>query len=188
VSEQPKEPPMSRFEFIFVLISIVAGLALTRLLSGLTQSFRRSERELDIAHVLFSLGIVVLLFSIWWNAFRWEGREVWTYLEYSLLCVYMSMFYAMAAILHPLNSPVVPRFDEIRAPFYVALILYQFVELVVIYVRDAYLTWDTFTLLFHLNMLAGIGIYLRKRKYDQLLAAWLLLTALAWQFISRLAG
>ena len=67
---------MSRFEFIFVLISIVAGLALTRLLSGLTQSLKRSEREIDIAHVLFSLGIVVLLFSIWWNSFRWDAHAV----------------------------------------------------------------------------------------------------------------
>lgn len=53
------------------------------------------------------------------------------------------MFYAMAAILHPLNSPVVPRFDEIRTPFYVVLILYTFVEILIVYVRDGYLSpWD----------------------------------------------
>ena len=179
---------MSRFEFIFVLISIVAGLALTRLLSGLTQSFRRSERELDIAHVLFSLGIVVLLFSIWWNSFRWEGREVWTYLEYSLLCVYMSMFYAMAAILHPLNSPVVPRFDEIRTPFYVVLILYTFVEVLIVYVRDGIVTWDYLTLVIHLIVLAGIGLFLRNRRFDQLFAAWYLFTDFAFQFTARLMG
>lgn len=94
---------MSRFEFIFVLISIVAGLALTRLLSGLTQSLQRSESKLDWAHVIFSLGVIVLLFSSWWNAFRWEDHETWTYLQYSLICIYMSTFYAMAAVLHPLN-------------------------------------------------------------------------------------
>jgi uncharacterized membrane protein YtjA (UPF0391 family) len=179
---------MSRFEFIFVLISIVAGLALTRLLSGLTQSLKRSERGIDIAHVLFSLGIVVLLFSIWWNAFRWEDHDVWTFLEYSLLCVYMSMFYAMAAILHPLNSPVVPRFDEIRTPFYLAFILYQFVELPVVYVRDGIVAWEYLTMVIHLNVLAGIGIYLRKSKFDQLLAAWLLFNYFAFQFASRLMG
>ena len=43
---------MSRFEFIFVLISIVAGLALTQLLSGLTRSLRQSGRNVDIAHAL----------------------------------------------------------------------------------------------------------------------------------------
>ncbi len=180
---------MSRFEFIFVLISIVAGLALTRLLSGLTQSFRRSERGLDIAHVLFSLGIVVLLFSIWWNSFRWEGREVWTYLEYSLLCVYMSMFFAMAAILHPLNSPIVPRFDEIRTPFYVVLILYTFVEMLIVYVRDGYLSpWNYLPLVIHLIVLAGIGLFLRNRRFDKLFAAWYLFINIAFQIIARLMG
>ena len=180
---------MSRFEFIFVLISIVAGLALTRLLSGLTQSFRRSERGLDIAHVLFSLGIVVLLFSIWWNAFRWEGREVWTYLEYSLLCVYMSMFYVMAAILHPLNSPVVPRFDELRTPFYVVFIVYNFIEMLIVYVRDGYLSpWNYLPLVIHLIVLAGIGLFLRNRRFDQLFAAWYLFTTIAFQFAARLMG
>ena len=179
---------MSRFEFIFVLISIVAGLALTRLLSGLTQSLRRSERKLDIAHVLFSLGIIVLIFGIWWNSFRWEENEVWTYLEYSLLCIYMSMFYAMAAILHPINSPVVPRFDDIRTPFYVAFILYFSVEALVVYVRDGYVSLDYLLLVISLSVLAGIGIFLRKSKFDQLFAAWNLLTAFAWQFIARWVG
>jgi hypothetical protein len=179
---------MSRFEFIFVLISIVAGLALTRLLSGLTQSLRRSDREIDIAHVLFSLGIVVLLFSIWWNAFRWEDNEIWTYLEYSLLCVYMSMFYAMAAILHPLNLSVVPRFDEIRTQFYVTFIMYQFLESLVVYVRDGFLARDYLAVVILTGVLAGIGIYLRKNSFDKVLAAWILLTVIALQFVSRMMG
>ncbi len=180
---------MSRFEFIFVLISIVAGLALTRLLSGLTQSLRRSERGLDIAHVLFSLAIVVLLFSIWWNSFRWEEHEVWTYLEYSLLCVYMSIFYATAVILHPLNSPVVPRFDEIRTPFYAVLILYTFVEMLVVYVRDSYLSsWNYLPLVIHIIVLAGIGLFLRNRRFDQLFAAWYLFVNFAWQIFARMVG
>ncbi len=179
---------MSRFEFIFVLISIVAGLALTRLLSGLTQSLQRSESKLDSAHVLFSLGVIVLLFSIWWNAFRWEDHETWTYLEYSLLCVYMSTFYAMAAILHPLNSPVVPRFDYIRAPFYVAFILYNLIEIPVVYVRDGHLTWGHMVMVMPLILLAGIGIYIRKTRLDQLLAMWNLFAAFAWQIFARLAG
>jgi hypothetical protein len=180
---------MSRFEFIFVLISIVAGLALTRLLSGLTQSSKRPEQGFDIAHILFSLAIVVLLFSIWWNSFRWEEHEVWTYLEYSLLCTYMSMFYATAVILHPLNSPVVPRFDEIRGPFYVVLILYTFAEMLVVYVRDGYLSpWTYLPLVFHIIALAGIGLFLRNRRFDQLFAAWYLFVNFAWQAFARMVG
>ena len=180
---------MSRFEFIFVLISIVAGLALTRLLSGLTQSLRPSDRGVDIAHVLFTLAIITLLFSIWWNSFRWEGREVWTYLEYSLLCIYMSMFYATAAILHPINSPVVPRFDEIRTPFYVVLILYTLIEILVVHIRDSYfLTGDYWVLVIPTILLAGIGIFVRNRRFDQLFAGWFLFVNIAWQTFARMLG
>ena len=180
---------MSRFEFIFVLISIVAGLALTRLLSGLTQSFKRSEDGFDIAHILFSLAIVTLLFSIWWNSFRWEGREVWTYLEYALLCVYMSMFYATATILHPLNSPVVPRFEEIRARFYIVLILYCLTETLVVYIRDGYLSpWRYLPLIIHIVVLAGIGLYLRNRRFDQIFAGWYLFVNFVWQTFARMTG
>jgi predicted membrane channel-forming protein YqfA (hemolysin III family) len=97
------------------------------------------------------------------------------------------MFYAMAAILHPLNSPLVPRFDDIRAPFYVVFILYGFVELLVLYVRDGNLTLD-YLIIGQLYLLAGIGIYIRKTRFDQLFAAWNLFVCLAFQFFARSAG
>jgi len=180
---------MSRFEFVFVLFSIVAGFALTQLLSGLTRSLSRSARKIDIAHVLFSLATIALLIGTWWSSFRWEDHETWTYIEYSLLFVYVSMFYVMAAILHPRHSPVVPKFDEIRIPFYVALIMYHFGEMLVVYVRDDYLSpWDYLPLIIHINVLAGIGIFLRNNRFDQLFAAWYLFINIAFQFIARLSG
>ena len=180
---------MSRFEFVFVLIAIVAGFALTQLLSGLTQSLRPSEREIDIAHVLFSLATIALLIGIWWNSFRWEEHETWTYIEYSLLFVYVSMFYVMAAILHPRHSPVVPKFDEIRIPFYVALILYNFIEMLVVYVRDDYLSpWNYLPLVIGINVLAGIGIFLRNHRFDQVFAGCYLFTAIAFEIVARLSG
>ena len=179
---------MSRFEFIFVLISIVAGLALTRLLSGLTLTLRRSEQKIDIAHVLFSLGIIVLLFGIWWTSFRWEQLEIWTYLEYSLICVYMSMFYVLAVILHPHNSPTVPRFNEIRTPFYVTFILYTIVEILLVTSRDGEFAIDYFIMVFIQCILLGLGIYLRNIRFDQFLAAWIVFTAFGWQLYARFVG
>ncbi len=100
----------------------------------------------------------------------------------------MSMFYAMAAILHPLNSPTVPRFDGIRTQFYVAFILYQIVESLVVYIRDGFVAWDYLTVVIQIGVLAAIGIYLRKSAFDKFLAAWILLTAIALQFVSRMTG
>ena len=179
---------MSQFEYIFVLISIVTGLALTRLLSGLTQSFTTPGRKAELEHVLFTLAIIVVILAVWWSSFRWEDREVWAVWDYSLLCVYMSMFFAMAAILHPYNSGGAPRFENIRTPLYTVFILYQFVEWLVIFVRDGEVSASYLFLIFHLDFLAAIGIFLRSKRFDQLFAAWLLITSLGWQYLYRVYG
>jgi hypothetical protein len=180
---------VSRFEFIFVLISIVAGIALTQLLSGLPRSLRPAEGKVDIAHVLFSLATIVLLMGVWWNSFRWEQYEAWTFVEYSLIFVFISLFYVMAAILHPKHSSAVPKFNEVRSQFYVVLCLYTFVEILVVYVRDGYLSpWGYLPIPVHISVLAGIGILLRNRRFDQFFGAWSLLTNTAFEFSARLAG
>jgi hypothetical protein len=179
---------MSQFEYLFVLISIVTGLALTRLLSGVTLAFTRKHRRSEPERLLFSLAIIVVMLAVWWSSFRWADREVWTFFEYTLLCVYISMFYAMAAILHPNNAAEDTRFEDVRTPFYLTFIVYQFVEWLVVYVRDGDVSVSYLILVLHLNVLAGIGIFLRNQKYDLTLALWLLLTALAWAAFFRMLG
>ena len=79
---------MSQFEFIFVLISIIAGLALAQLLSGMTRPPKSSTGRVDSAHVAFSVAITVLLVTVWWSTFRWQSYEAWTVVEFLLLSIY----------------------------------------------------------------------------------------------------
>ena len=179
---------MSRFEFIFVLISIVVGLALTQLLSGVTRSLRHSKQDVDISHVLFSLGTIALLHGVWWSSYRWGDLQTWSFLEYSLVFVYVSMFYVMAEILHPRNSTVAPQFDEIRFPFYVVLILFNSFEPLIVFFRDGNLTLVHLSLVISIIALAAIGLFLRNRRFDQIFAAWNLFMNIAFQFVARLVG
>jgi hypothetical protein len=179
---------MSRFEFIFVLISIVAGIVLTQLLSGLTRSLRQAGRNVDIAHAIFTLATIALLHGVWWSSFRWEEHQTWTYLEYSLIFVYISMFYVMAEILHPRTSTVEPRFDEIRFPFYVVLIFYTSFEPVIVYVRDGNLPFIYLSMIILFSAMAIIGLFLRDRRFDRFFAALYLLVNVAFQFAARLFG
>ena len=99
------------------------------------------------------------------------------------------MFYVTAAILHPLNSPVIPRFDGIRTQFYFVLILYILVEILVVYIRDGYfITVDYWVLVIHLIVLAAIGIIVRNRRFDRVFAAWFLFVNIAWQAFARMLG
>ena len=58
----------------------------------------------------------------------------------------------------------------------------------VVYVRDGFLALDYLAVIVPTGLLAGVGIYLRKNSFDKLLAAWLLFTVIALQFISRMTG
>jgi len=180
---------MSRFEFIFVLISIILGLALTQLLSGMTRSIQKSERKFDFAHIFFSFAVVILLITVWWATFRWEHHQPWTFPDFALLCVYMSWFYVMTMILYPANLQVVPRFSEIRIRFYGAFIVYCLLEIPVMIVRDGTLEpWYYLPMMVHLVVLSGLGMLLRRDRFDTVLAGWICLVNIAWPFAARMTG
>jgi hypothetical protein len=180
---------MSQFEFIFVLISIIAGLALAQVLSGMSRPPRNSSGQLDIAHIAFSTAILVLLISIWWSTFRWEKYETWTISEFFLLCVYVSLFYAMATILNPPRAANAPVFAEIRTKFYAVHAIYCLLEPLVIYIRDGQLSpWHYVPMITHLFLLSILGIFLRKEMFDRLFSFWLIIVNVAWIFLARPTG
>ncbi len=180
---------MSQFEFIFVLISIIAGLALAQLLSGMTRPPRRADGKVDITHVAFSAGITVLLVTVWWSTFRWQSYETWTVVEFLLLCGYVSLFYVKAVILSPLRTAQTPVFEQIRTKFYGVFAFYCLVEPVVIYLRDGELApWYYVPMMIHLLILSGFGIFLRNAIFDRLYSFWFLIVNIAWIFLARFTG
>ena len=180
---------MSQFEFIFVLISIIAGLALTQLMSGMTRPPRNSDDKTDITHFAFSAGTTVLLITVWWSTFRWQTYETWTVVEFLLLCFYVSLFYVKSVILSPLRTSELPVFEQIRVKFYAVLGFYCIVEPVVIHVRDGQLApWYYVPMMVHFFVLASLGIYLRNTMFDRLFSLWFCIVNLAWIFLARFTG
>ena len=180
---------MTQFEFIFVLISIIAGLALAQLLSGMTRPPKDSTGRIDIASVAFLAGVTVLLITVWWSTFRWQTYETWTVVEFLLLCFYVSLFYVKAVILSPLRAAELPGFEQIRGKFYTVLALYCVVEPVVIYLRDGELApWYYMPMMVHFFALASLGIYLRNTVFDRLFALWFCAVNIAWIFVARFSG
>ncbi len=180
---------MSQFEFIFVLISIIAGLALAQLLSGMTRPPRNSTGRVDITHVVFSAGVTVLLITIWWSTFRWQPYERWTVVEFLLLCFYVSLFYVKAVILSPLRTAEVPTFEQVRGKFYAVFALYCVVEPIVIHIRDGELApWFYVPMMVQFFVLASLGIYLRKAMFDRLFSLWFCFVNIVWIFLARFTG
>ena len=90
---------MSKFEYIAVLLSIIFGLGLTNLLSGMFQSFLR--RELTDTRIAWSIFVGNLLLLNWWLLFRWSDHVDWRFHEFLYLVIWATVHYLMAVSLYP---------------------------------------------------------------------------------------
>ena len=66
---------MNLFEFIMVLTSIIVGMSLTELLSGIADSLtRRNRREFSWTHLLISFALLFAIIQTWWEL--WDFKEI----------------------------------------------------------------------------------------------------------------
>ena len=90
---------MSHFEFIAVLLSIVFGLAIANLLSGVLQAFLR--RELTDTRVAWSILVANVLLVDWWVFIQWSDHTDWRFHEFLYLAIWATVHYLLAVALFP---------------------------------------------------------------------------------------
>jgi hypothetical protein len=90
---------VSTFEFIAVLLSIIFGLAIANLLSGMVQAFFRSE--LTDTRLAWSIVVGNLLLVNWWVFFQWSDHENWRFHEFLYLAMWATVHYLAAVALYP---------------------------------------------------------------------------------------
>ena len=90
---------MSTFEFIAVLLSIIFGLAIANLLSGMLQAFL--QRELTDTRLAWSILIGNILLVDWWVFFQWSDHTDWRFHEFLYLALWATVHYLLAVSLYP---------------------------------------------------------------------------------------
>jgi hypothetical protein len=90
---------MSSFEFIAVLLSIIFGLAIANLLSGVLEAFLR--RELTDTRVAWSILVGNILLLDWWLFWQWSDHTDWRFYEFLYLVVWATVHYLLAVSLFP---------------------------------------------------------------------------------------
>ena len=108
---------MSTFEFVTILLSIVVGLGLTRLLSGLGRAIELRERlKLYWVQVIWSINVGFYMVVFWWAViFGYSGNETWQLHNFAILLLYAILLYLQAALISP--SKLEPDMD-FEAHFY----------------------------------------------------------------------
>lgn len=101
---------MGLFEYVGVLVSIVVGLSLAHILTGVSRTIQaRSQVRLYWVHSLWTLNITVFLVFFWWFIYHWSGVERWNFFLFVFLLLYAVALHLISALLFP--AGVSPGFD-----------------------------------------------------------------------------
>jgi hypothetical protein len=160
---------MSKFEYIAVLLSIIFGLALTNLLSGMLQAFLR--RELTDTRIAWSIFVGNLLLLNWWLLFRWSDHVEWRFHEFLYLVIWATVHYSMAASLYPYKF-MNGNSGELQRKF----VLVSFLAISALDVGESLIRGD----------LDGPWYYFLMISYLMILAVWPLVMPKPW--VMRVSG
>lgn len=175
---------MSQFEFIFILVSIILGLALANLFGGIARLSRKSWDQLDGIHLVFSIITILMVFVVWWGMYRWQDHSQFEFETFVVIGLYTSVFYTLSVILFPHDGSIVD-FDGARKSYYLALIIMLFLELAHYSVGEfeppgyyGYVWGFAFLLL-------SAAIWARQRWLDGLVAAFMFLLYSGWWVVTK---
>ena len=93
---------MHTFAYLSVLTSIVLGLGIARLLTGLGRLLQaRGRVRLDWVHMLWALNLLLFQTLTWWILFRWQSRTEWTFFLFVFLLLSPTISFLLTVLLFP---------------------------------------------------------------------------------------
>lgn len=97
---------MKPFDYVSVIISVVIGLGLSHLLTGLVELVKARRRvRFYWVHLLWvGLAFMGHIF-LWWSLWNLRGLQVWNFFSFLLLLLQPVLLFVMAAFLIPKSGP-----------------------------------------------------------------------------------
>ncbi|MCJ7627144.1 MAG: hypothetical protein MUO50_02035 [Longimicrobiales bacterium] len=93
---------MGLFEFLIVLVSVVIGLGLTEILTGVANLLRaRDDVRVYWIHVLFQCGVFFALLQQWWEFWDMEGMGEISFLAVLAILAPPIFLFLIANLLYP---------------------------------------------------------------------------------------
>jgi hypothetical protein len=90
------------FNYVAVLVSIVIGLGLTRVLTGLSNAIEAgSRRRTYWVHTLWMVNLFSQLMLSWWVFYRWHTTPHWTFFLFLWVALTPTLIYLASGVLCP---------------------------------------------------------------------------------------
>lgn len=93
---------ISAFEYVTVLISIILGLGITQILTGIADLIHQSNRvKLYWPHLLWVFIILVLHVQEWWVTYELKDFQLWRLPTFLFVMIYPIILFILARLLFP---------------------------------------------------------------------------------------
>lgn len=93
---------MSPFEYVIVLVSLIIGLGITLVLTGIAQLIREEQRVKFFLPYLIWIGLVfVLHIHEWWITYQLKSMIAWKLPTFLFIILYPILLYILANLLFP---------------------------------------------------------------------------------------
>jgi hypothetical protein len=93
---------MTPFEYVIVLISIILGLGITTILTGVAELIKHtSPVRLYAPYIIWILLVFVLHIQDWWVSYELKTIQVWELQFFLLIILYPINLYILAHLLFP---------------------------------------------------------------------------------------
>lgn len=182
---------MSEFEFVSVLISMVVGLGIAQLLSGIGQAVHeRKTAPLDEVHMVWTAAAFLNLVLNWWVLFSWSIHEVWSFTLFLALILWAVAMYLLVVFLYPARKPANEAWTAVFASnrqwFLGAFAAFGVADIFLTALRGA--LWDPpayLPFVAHYVVLFLVGVFVARPGFQRFLAWYILVTLTLWSFVAR---
>ena len=181
---------MDSFEYLIALVSVIAGLGITRSLSGLARLFNARHRiSVSWIPICWTFSILLWLVAFWWFTFLLSSFEGWSPGLHIFVLIYAGTIFFLLALLHPeaieQGHDTLEHFLGNRRVYFGVLAAMALIDLV-----DTWLKYEfelsTPPLVQYVALMATwismsvIGIFVRNRTYHATFAVVFLIAIALW--------
>ena len=90
------------FNYVAVLVSIIIGLGLTRVLSGLSEAMQAGNRRRTYwIHTVWMINLLNSLMLTWWVLYRWRVAPQWNFFLFVWVTIAPTLLYLASGVLCP---------------------------------------------------------------------------------------
>jgi hypothetical protein len=104
---------LTLFEYLGVLLSVVVGLAVTHVLTGVSKTIQhRDTVKVYPLHLGWAVNVLIYIIAIWWGMFWWSNEDAWSFFQFLFIILYAIVLFLLASLLYPFKLPDDYNFEE----------------------------------------------------------------------------